>query len=400
MEENRTDNAQDTAQKRQKKQVPAALRILLRVLTLILTILLVLAGVLLVLNRDQVSLDSIKRYLSYRALERSDDGQSAEYPIITEENAIFAALDDSLIACSGNRILLYSDSGSAYVDMEAALNQPVVNTTGDYALVYDAGGSQLYLFSKRQLVFQYETKSGCALISAQVNENGWLAVVEQATGYKGAVTVYDAGHNPVVTENISSSFVMDAVVSPDNQQLAVLTVGQQDLSFASTLTLYTVSDGEQVSAAIVSDSPVLELRWSKSGFWLQEQDGVRLYGTDGQPLGQWADESLYLRSYSLQGDGFAVEYFSRSRAGSVGQIVVVNDQGAVEATLDIGEEVLSITAAGRYIALLTTSGLTIYTSDLTEYASLENTGTLLKALVRADGTAVLVTEETASLYLP
>ena len=142
------------------------------------------------------------------------------------------------------------------------------------------------------------------------------------------------------------------------------------------------------------------MRWDDSGIWLQEQSGLRLVSPDCQVVGQWKDESLYLRGYSLQGSGFAVEYFSRSRAGSVGQVVVVDDQGNVTGTLDVGEEVLSITAAGRYIALLTNSRLAIYTSDLTEYAAVENNNGILRALARADGTAVLVMEETANVFLP
>ena len=397
MDEKKTETANAP---RQEGKTPEILRILLRILTLILTILLVLGGVLLVLNRDQLNLDSIKRYLTYRALERSDEGQGVEYPIANEDGTVFAALGDSMLACSSNRILLYSDSGNTYVDLETAIAQPVVTTAGDYALVYDAGGSQLYLFSGRQLVFQYATEGDYALISAQVNSNGWLAVVEQSSGYKGSVTVYNAGHQPVVTENISSSFVMDAALSPDNRQLAVLTVGQEELSFAGTLTMYNVSNGESTVSAVVSDTPALEMRWDDSGIWLQEQSGLRLVSPDCQVVGQWEDESLYLRGYSLQGSGFAVEYFSRSRAGSVGQVVVVDDQGNVTGTLDVGEEVLSITAAGRYIALLTNSRLTIYTSDLTEYASVDNSNGILRALARTDGTAVLVMEETANVFLP
>lgn len=399
MDENKTQKVQKSPSRQQSKASPT-LHILLRVLTLILTVLLVLAGVLLVLHRDEINLDSIKRYLTYRALERSEEGQGVAFQIETDDNPLYAALSNGLIVCTSNRILLYSDGGNTYIDMEVSLSNPIIQVAGDYALVYDAGGSQLYLIFKRQVIFQYTTESGYALISAQTNQNGWLAVVEQASGYKGAVTVYDASHEAVVTENISSSFVMDAAVSPNNRQLVVLTVGQQDISFASTLTTYNVSDGEQVSAAIVSDSPILEMTWDDSGFWLQEEDGVSLYSTDGQLLGEWQDESLYLCGYSLRGDGFAVEYFSRSKAGAVGQLVVVDSQGEVAASVDVGEEVLSLTAAGRYIALLTTSSLTIYTSDLTEYAQEENDGSIVKALVRSDGTAILISEETASVFLP
>ena len=58
MDEKKTETANAL---RQEGKTPEILRILLRILTLILTILLVLGGVLLVLNRDQLNLDSIKR---------------------------------------------------------------------------------------------------------------------------------------------------------------------------------------------------------------------------------------------------------------------------------------------------------------------------------------------------
>lgn len=397
-----SENMNQQPQEKQggESKAPFVLRIILRVLTLILTILLVLGGVLLVARRDELNLDSIKRYLTYRALERSEEGQGVEFPISIEENNCFAALGDSLIACSGNRITLYSDSGAPYVDMDVTIASPVVTTAGEYALVYDSGGSDLYLFSGRQLAFQYSAESDRTIISARVNENGWMAIVERTNGYKGSVTVYNASHQPVITENISSSFVLDAVVSPDNRKLAVLTIGQQDTSFATTLTLYNTSDGTEAVSAVVSDTPSLEIIWDGSGIWLQEQYGIRLLDTECQQVGQWQDTSLYLRGYSLKGDGFAVEYFSRYRSGSVGQIVVLDHQGQVTGTLNVNEEVLSITAAGRYIALLTNSGLTIYTHELTEYASLPNSDGILKALMRADGTAMLVMGETACVYLP
>lgn len=383
-----------------KKEPSAALRVLLRVLTVALSVLLVVAAVLVVLNRDQLNLDSIKRRLTYQALERGETGQSAEYRITDAGDCRFAALRDGLLACSTNQIRLYSDSGALYENITASLRQPVIRVMGDYALVYDAGGSSLYLFSGRRLAWEYQSTGSQSLISAQVNPSGWVAVVEQAAGYKGAVTVYNAAHEPVVTENLSSAFVQEAAVSPDCRSLAVLTIGQQEMDFASTLTVYTISDGARAAAAIVSEEPAVELRWDAGGIWLQEMNGVRaLDGTCAQ-TGSWLDGNLYLRGYSLAGSGFAVEYVSQYQAGSVGQVLVMDQTGQITGSLDVSEEILSLSAAGRYIALLTPSGLTVYTSDLEEYASMENNGSVTRAMAREDGTVLLLTGETASVFVP
>ena len=74
--------------------------------------------------------------------------------------------------------------------------------------------------------------------------------------------------------------------------------------------------------------------------------------------------------------------------------------GQAVGALDIGEQVLSLSAAGRYIAVLTADRLDIYTSDLRLYDSLSGTQNAQKVLMRADGTAMLIGAKTARLYIP
>ena len=74
--------------------------------------------------------------------------------------------------------------------------------------------------------------------------------------------------------------------------------------------------------------------------------------------------------------------------------------GEVQGTLDLEEQVLDLSAAGRYVGVLTASGLTIYTRDLTPYKTLQNTMGARNVVLREDGTAFLVGNDTARLYVP
>ena len=88
------------------------------------------------------------------------------------------------------------------------------------------------------------------------------------------------------------------------------------------------------------------------------------------------------------------------RAGTQAQLVVTDSAGEATATLDVGAQVLSLSAAGRYIAVLTADRLDIYTSELRLYDSLSGTQGAQKVLMRADGTAMLIGSKTARLYIP
>lgn len=384
----------------QEKRGIGALRILLRILTSILTVILIAVAVLLVVNRDRINLDSIKRYMTYRALETNEEGLGTAFSVGEEKVLSYGVLNNALVLCSENRIQIFSDRGSRFEDISVSMKRPVISTAGDYAVVYDAGGSDLYLFSDRQEIYHYATEGDYALISARVNEHGWMSVVEEASGYKGVVTVYDARQEPQVTERISSQFVMDAAVSADNKQLAVLTIGQSGASFLSTLTMYSTTDGEAQETQTYTNATIIDMRWDHSGVWLQQEYGVQRLNNQYEQVANWQNNTLYLQGYSLSGEGYAVEYFSRYRSGTTGQLVIIGSSGNVAGTLNVNEDILSLTTAGKYIAVLTQSKLTIYTSDFTEYASVPNTTGILQALMREDGTAILVTAETANVYLP
>ncbi len=70
------------------------------------------------------------------------------------------------------------------------------------------------------------------------------------------------------------------------------------------------------------------------------------------------------------------------------------------AALELDDQVLDLDAAGRYVAVLTAGRLDLYTRDLELYASLDTTGGARDVVLRSDGTAWLITGETARLFIP
>ena len=61
---------------------------------------------------------------------------------------------------------------------------------------------------------------------------------------------------------------------------------------------------------------------------------------------------------------------------------------------------LSLSAAGRYVAVLTGDRLDIYTADLELYSTLEGTQGARTVLLLEDGSAILISSDSASFYVP
>ena len=108
----------------------------------------------------------------------------------------------------------------------------------------------------------------------------------------------------------------------------------------------------------------------------------------------------YLRRCSLEGDGFAAALLGRYKAGTQTRLVSVDDEGQLLAQLDVDKEVLSLSAAGKYAAVLYSDELVIYDKKLEVCARLTDLSSAKQVLMRDDGSAVLVGADSASLYLP
>ena len=387
-------------QKQQKKPPRRLPRFLTRLIATLVVLAVFLGLVIMVAFRDRLNIDSIKRYFTYLSLTRSDSGQAEAFAYDGDLNDTFAVLDGDLLVCSHNAISLYSGSGTQYINQSVSMTNPVVNTNGSLAVVYDAGGSSLYILGQRSLVWSTDELE--PILSARLNRSGQLTVATQASGYRGTVTVYDASYSPVMSISLSSAFVMDAALSDNGHTLATLTVGQSGGAFDTGLSLYTMtySNGtyQPDASCSLGRGVVLDMRNTSSAVWTLSDQGLAITNHEGQTVSaDWSDR--YLRRYTLSGDGFALALLGRYRAGSQTELWVVNQQGQRQA-LQLNEQVMSIAAAGRYLAVLTGDRLDIYTDQLEPYNTLNGTQGARTVLLMPDGSAILISADSAGFYIP
>lgn len=389
------------------KPQPKKPNILLRLALGLLTLAVVLAGVAVVVYRDRLNLDDFKRWYTYRSLTLNDSGQADSFHYSGSDSDVFADLDGDLLVCGKNTISLYSGSGVQYIDQSVSFSSPAAHSAGAAAVVYDAGGNDLYVYRKREQVFSLHSDD--MLLSARLNSSGLLTVVSQQAGYRGVVTVYDTDFHPAAALSLSSVYVMDATVSNDGGTLCIASVFQMDGDFTSSLLFYNLgqltADGVSRDAVPFASCPlngslVLELGGSVDRHWALGDRGLWVLDAQGAALGSldWSDRIL--KACSLSGDGFAAVLLGRYRTGSQSALSIVDSDCALTGSLDLDEQVLSVSAAGRYFAVLTADRLDIYTRDLSLYSSLSGTQGAQKVLLHRDGSAILISSGTARLYVP
>lgn len=369
-------------------------------LTFFLTLVVVLAVVMLAAYRDGTGFDVLRRYLNYGSVE--DLGGEVIYHYDVSSDNRFAALGDKLVVLSDTALrILDADGGevwSASVRMEA----PALSQGGGRAVAYDVGGLELYVVDQKGEVLHLTAGEEEPFIAATLNEKGWLAVTAETRGYKGCVSVYDQEMDLVGEFKFSRRFVLDAYVADDCASLAAVTLGQESSVFVSNVGLYDLTkagEAELTAEYDVSDGLVAFIGQQGDRLVTVSDTCLTYADTKGGTV-SYSYGGAYLRDYDLSGDGFAVLLLNRYQSGSVGRLVTVDTEGTELGSLDVNEEVLSVSASGRYLAVLYADRLIVYNQSLQVYASLNGTDYAKEVLMRTDGSILLLSSESAGLFLP
>ncbi len=370
-----------------------------RLLAFLVTAALIFGGLFLALNWDRYNLDALKRHMVLREVEIGASGEATPFTHGGGDSFSAAYLSDGIVMTSTTGVRYYTFSGKLYSERVVPMEYPVVTSAGGYAAAYNAGGKELWVYHGGKEVFTHTLDGEGDLLSVRPNDSGWLAVTAQESGYKGSVTVYNAKYEPVFRLNRSSTFVIDAAVSPDCKRVAVVTMGQSDGRFSSQLLVFRLDSEEPEREISLGNMAVLELDYEKGQLWvLGEKTLVRIaadtWESDTRSFGR-----SYLKGVALGGNGFALVMLGHYRVGSADHALVVDSSG-MEYELTLSGQTLDFDAAGGYFCLLNSGGLDIYTKDLDLYRSMEQTQGGRYVVLADNASAMLASRQQAWMYIP
>lgn len=369
-------------------------------LSLALMLTAVLLVVLFAAYRDGTGFDILRRYLHYGRSEQVGGATVYHYDAAAKNR--FAVLGESLVVLSDASLSVYNSAGEEVWSTPVTMTSPALTSGGGRAAAYDVGGTALYVVDASGLLLELTADEEEPYIAATLNKNGQLAVTAEKRGYKGCVKVYgrELGPEPSFEFQSSRRFVLDGYVL--GNRLAVVALGQENGVFVSSVGLYDLTkDAEEPVASYDVTGGLAAAIGEQGNRLVTVSDSVlTCAGSNGEVSGSYSYSGSYLRDYDLGGSGFTALLLNRYRSGSVGRLVTVDENGEELGSLDIRDEVQSISASGRYLAVLYNDHLSVYNQDLQTYATLRGTGDARDILMRSDGSVLLLASGSASLFLP
>ncbi len=372
-----------------------------RMVSLVLIVVLILLALVLVIFRDRLNVDALRRSVSYRAISTDDTGQTETFPHGGGDKLSFAFITSGLVQSSVSGSHYYSFTGELQAERVITMDNPTLEASSSAAVVFDAGGDtfSVYRGGEETLTQEGEDITG-SILSARVNDSGWLAVTARQSGFRSAVTVYNASGEGVIQISLSSAFAVDAVLSPDCNTVAVVTIGQEGGEFGSSLVFYPVNSTQPRSTVDLGNTTVLDLDYESRRVWVLGEGQLITVTPDGQTVSRWSFGRDFLKGCDFGPEGYALVLLGRYRMGSAQRAVTIGPEGEELGSLSLRGQVLSWGGAGSYCSLLTGPSLTIYNRNLEEYALCEDTGGARYTALTRDGSALLADDQRSWLFIP
>ncbi len=367
-------------------------------LWLTLTVIVVLGVVAAAVLWDANSFDGLRRSIIYARAEKDETGCARLYYYENDATSRFAALDGSLVTVAANQIRVLDERSRVLYQTGVRFLHPDLVSGGGVAVAYDIGGTTMYVVDSKGLRWQKETEG--ELITVSVNPNGYVTASYNKNGAKAAVTVWDSEGNEKFTFNSSQRFVMTAALGRDDRTLAAVTMGQEDGKFQSFLVLYHINSEKEVATTPIDGGVTYALETMQKTFCAVTEQGLYMLDTNGAVKTSYSYGGQFLRRCVMGDGGWATLLLSRYKSGGYASLITVDDEGNELGGCDVDGEVLDISSAGRYVAVLFSDRLIIYDKYLTEVATLPDVSEARAVLMRSDGSAVLAGASSASLYLP
>lgn len=315
-------------------------------------IMIVLIFVILYQNRD----------LSLGSAEILVGGGEGSRVIEGYGGGVTAAVGKKNLLVTTNTFLLMDENGKGKA-IDISVSNPEVWVCGDYILIYDSGAHQFILYEGSKLV--YESRFEADIISAKVNEKGYVIIAGEENSGETTVMVHNKNASPIYSWRLGSGEFVDMDLCADNSRMVISSVDSGEEELRGCLTVVALDSEEKMAACFKSDeiyfNVVINRDHTIAALGSEQLD---FYNSDASIRWSLDYGGKTLRNANILNSDAAVLAFASADSGLMGnstQIEVVNRLGEITASAGIDGLSESLSVNGDMFAVSAGKKVYIFT---------------------------------------
>lgn len=203
-------------------------------------------------------LDFDSRISNYLSTLRPGPG----YPVSLDDMDVIQLLpmggDVAVVARSGNYI--YNANGARLYTCLNSYSHPVTRSNGGKLITYDAGGQEVKITTKTELLYRLERPG--KVFAADICNTGAFAIAESSKGSLGLVTAYSAKNEEMYRWETTRGYLYQLSLGTKGTLFSAATVNTRDGRLVSTLHFHHFSANQEIAAVELPDEMVLSMVWN------------------------------------------------------------------------------------------------------------------------------------------
>lgn len=370
----------------------------------IVAVLAALLAVLCLIFPRLIDTDRVVRFFRYMGLRDQED-----YGHISFEGGagnVYAGFDDGLLVGSEDGVALYSLEGEQKALIQGSLPTPILCTGGDVSLVFSPGSAYAAAVGAGGTVLMDGALSG-AFLNADISIDGFTAYITAETGYKSVATVLDSNFEPIYRFSSRTRYLNACAVSEKGKYLALARLEEENGVYSSGITILPTDqpledleqDGEGTVRLNLGNQVVYTLRFLDGTHLVAiAQNEIVFFNVNGERLAALSTHTGQLADYAFSSEGWMILAMDQNGGGC--RVLTLDAAGNTLGELDLTERVRSVSAAEDYAAILTGTSLQTLDRKLKVYDRSWDVLSATRAIVRPDGTVLLVGSGGTKLFIP
>lgn len=346
---------------------------------LLLVAVVVALGVLVWQNWDRLAPAALSEWVN-NAVTGGEGGDGFPVAITGSNVCTMQAVGGQTAVLTDTSLLMYNDRGGEVVSRGHTYADPLLDTSGSYALVAELGGTRYMLGTKKETVHTGQVNN--VILGAAVDSEGRVALAtESSRSYMSEVLVLDRTGGEIFHWYSVDLTVVDVALSPNGKRVAVLGLSAENGEMKSTLLIFRLS-GSQTAAeySYSATGPMMAaIHYYGNGCVAAVGDTQAwVYDPADDSVAQitYEDEVLLGYQFSDCGIGVVTRGFGESGGGT---LAVLSPAGKQTATAEFTGDFRHLAAADNGFYLLTNG--TLYQAD--------KNGFLRQTAVAADGLQIV-----------
>jgi len=363
-----------------KKLKKSKKRIIISALLIVLT----LSAVLLFAFADKIFAQS-----------QGEIADISEIPFSYESGTLqsFELAGDGLAVVSSSSAQLFDASGTSAAKRIVSFGSPAVSASRHGALFFDIGSRNCFIMNLNGEIKDLDVSG--SIISANMNDSGYITVITEEAGYKALVSVYDSNLDELYRWYSGSGYAIKAVVAPDGRHFAVLSITAQ----GSEIHIFAFTSETERGRIKYDNLLLLDFYFmGNSQICAIGEGGFYFSNTKGEDVGSFGFGGMHICDYSFDSTDFAAVFLSAYRNGAGGKLLTVSAEGTRLGEIDIEKDVVSMSSIGRSLLVMSPAGLILYSRELNVQREVSTLMTSQSALLRPRGDVLLSSSFTSEIF--